>query len=51
MRNEADDEPVLIDTEIKLTQCKWNSNGTVLALAGAQVTGGSGEKVCTLLMC
>ena len=48
MRNEADDEPVLIDTEIKLTQCKWNSNGTVLALAGAQNTTGGGDKVCVL---
>ena len=45
MRNEADEEPVLIDTEIKLTQCKWNSNGTVLALAGAQISGPGGDKV------
>ena len=43
-RGPDDDEPVLIDTCMRLTQCKWNANGTVLALAGTQVTKvGSGD--------
>ena len=29
-RGEHDDRPVLIDTEMRLTQCKWNGNGSVL---------------------
>ena len=45
MRNEGDEEPVLIDTEMRLTQCKWNSNGTVLALSGSAITPPSAEKV------
>lgn len=35
-RNEMDDEPILIDTGMELKKCKWNTNGTVLALAGLQ---------------
>lgn len=38
MRSEADEEPVLIDTGMRLTQCRWNSNGTTLALGGSQTT-------------
>jgi WD repeat-containing protein 35 len=44
MRNESDEDPVLIDTEMKLTQCRWNSNGTVLALSGVS-SGAGGDKV------
>ena len=34
-RSFTDKEPVLIDTGLILTQCKWNTNGSVLALAGS----------------
>lgn len=37
-RNEIDDNPVLIDTGMKLTHCQWNNNGTLLALAGIETT-------------
>jgi len=33
-RGEDDDSPVLLDTRMRLSQCRWNSNGTILALAG-----------------
>jgi hypothetical protein len=35
-RGEHDDNPQLIDANMTLSQCKWNSNGSVLALAGSQ---------------
>jgi len=35
-RGDQDDNPRLIDTNMTLSQCKWNSNGSVLALAGSQ---------------
>lgn len=35
-RGEHDDRPVLIDTEMRLTQCMWNGNGSTLALGGTQ---------------
>ena len=35
-RHELDDDPVLIDTGMELRRVKWNTNGTVLALAGTQ---------------
>jgi len=37
-RGDEDDSPVLLDTRMKLTQCRWNSNGTILALAGQHVS-------------
>jgi WD repeat-containing protein 35 len=37
-RGEQDDNSVLIDTGMKLSQCKWNTNGSVLALAGSKLT-------------
>lgn len=37
-RGEDDSRPVLIDTGMKLSQCKWNTDGSVLALAGSQAT-------------
>ena len=33
-----DDKPVLIDTGMRLAQCRWNTNGSVLALSGTQRT-------------
>ncbi|EQC32501.1 hypothetical protein SDRG_09827 [Saprolegnia diclina VS20] len=37
-RGRFDEAAVLIDTGVELTQCKWNCDGTVLALAGTQST-------------
>ena len=42
MRYESDDNAVCIDTGIKPCKCKWNMNGTILAVAGFQL-GGGGE--------
>lgn len=35
-RGRFDENAVLIDTGMELTQCKWNNDGTVIALAGTQ---------------
>lgn len=35
-RSVRDHNPVLIDTGLKLNQCKWNTTGTALALSGTQ---------------
>lgn len=44
VRGPHDDSPVLIDTGLQLTQCRWNHNGSVLALAGtARTKTSSGE--------
>eukprot|EP00516_Mucochytrium_quahogii_P007622 CAMPEP_0203752874 /NCGR_PEP_ID=MMETSP0098-20131031/6733_1 /ASSEMBLY_ACC=CAM_ASM_000208 /TAXON_ID=96639 /ORGANISM=" , Strain NY0313808BC1" /LENGTH=1294 /DNA_ID=CAMNT_0050643241 /DNA_START=364 /DNA_END=4245 /DNA_ORIENTATION=- len=40
---------VLIDTGMKLAKCQWNCNGSILALAGSQVTklaNGEVRKLC-----
>ncbi|KAF0983873.1 hypothetical protein FDP41_007788 [Naegleria fowleri] len=36
MRGDLDDDPVLIDTGMTISEPKWNPSGTVLALAGQQ---------------
>ncbi|CAD7934483.1 unnamed protein product [Amoebophrya sp. A120] len=36
LRHEADDRPVLIDTQMRCTGARWNPSGTVVALAGMQ---------------
>ena len=36
-RGEEDPNATIIDTRMTLKQCKWNSKGNVLALAGSQV--------------
>jgi len=44
-RGQHDENPVLIDTGLKLSQCRWNPNGSVLALSGTQrCTLPSGQK-------
>jgi WD repeat-containing protein 35 len=40
MRSEEDARPVLIDCGLALVQARWNSTGTVLALAGTRTVGG-----------
>lgn len=37
MRNENDENAVLIDTGLKVSRIKWNTNGSVLGVAGSQV--------------
>ena len=44
MREADDPKPVLLDTGLALVQCKWNSNGTVLALAGVRNV--AGKETC-----
>ncbi|KAL0485363.1 WD repeat-containing protein [Acrasis kona] len=36
MRSEVDENPVLLDTGMTISQAQWNSNGTILAIAGSQ---------------
>ncbi|XP_070533961.1 WD repeat-containing protein 35-like isoform X2 [Ptychodera flava] len=36
MRNEMDENPVLIDTGMSVVQIQWNQTGSVLAVAGSQ---------------
>ncbi|EDO46375.1 predicted protein [Nematostella vectensis] len=36
MRHELDESPVLIDTSMMVVRIQWNSNGSVLAVAGTQ---------------
>lgn len=36
MRSDTDNEPILIDAEMKVVACKWNQHGTVLAIAGSE---------------
>ena len=44
MRSENDENAVLIDTGMKISRVKWNTNGSVLGVAGSQShTNSSGE--------
>ena len=35
-RGDDDANPVILDTELAITTCKWDSNGLILAIAGGQ---------------
>jgi WD repeat-containing protein 35 len=37
MRDENDDNPILIDTMINANRMEWNTNGSVLAIAGTKI--------------
>lgn len=37
MRNEYDNNPVVIDTNMKAVCCRWNHNGSVIAVVGGMV--------------
>eukprot|EP00437_Effrenium_voratum_P053185 CAMPEP_0181539186 /NCGR_PEP_ID=MMETSP1110-20121109/76247_1 /TAXON_ID=174948 /ORGANISM="Symbiodinium sp., Strain CCMP421" /LENGTH=1242 /DNA_ID=CAMNT_0023670801 /DNA_START=30 /DNA_END=3758 /DNA_ORIENTATION=+ len=39
MRSDADDKPVLLDTQLRCTGLKWDPNGSVVAIAGVQNQG------------
>ncbi|XP_055386233.1 WD repeat-containing protein 35 [Condylostylus longicornis] len=43
MRNENDEVPIIIDTEIQNTAAKWNTDGSVLAICGVNATVGLKE--------
>ena len=44
-RGTDDSEPVIIDTKLEpLSQCKWNTRGSVLAVAGTRKTPGKGSQ-------
>jgi len=45
MRHEADENPVLIDTGLVATNLQWNTDGSVLALAGNFGAGGAGRDI------
>ncbi|CAH1774582.1 unnamed protein product [Owenia fusiformis] len=45
MRNENDDNPVLIDTGMSVVEIAWNHVGAVLAVAGSQKTSNSDKDV------
>ena len=44
MRGSEDAEPVVVESDLRLRQCKWNTRGTVLALAGTLAPSGSDQR-------
>ena len=42
-RTEEDLEPLIFDCEMRITHCKWNADGTSLAISGVQ-TAARGEQ-------
>mmetsp|Transcript_25379 Transcript_25379/g.58463 ORF Transcript_25379/g.58463 Transcript_25379/m.58463 type:complete len:1193 (+) Transcript_25379:116-3694(+) len=44
MRHEVDEKPILIDTGMFISRVAWNTNGTVMAVAGQQPSRSSGDK-------
>eukprot|EP00164_Ancoracysta_twista_P003121 GFYU01004159.1.p1 GENE.GFYU01004159.1~~GFYU01004159.1.p1 ORF type:complete len:1174 (+),score=402.74 GFYU01004159.1:102-3623(+) len=44
MRHESDDNPVLIDTQMKATRIQWNSCGSVLGVSGTQEAVQNGDR-------
>jgi len=44
MRSDADDKPVLLDTQLRCTGLKWDPNGSVVAIAGIQAQGASNDR-------
>lgn len=50
MRNEVDDTPVLIDTSMTATDCQWNHNGTLMAVAGSFSASQTGDKDVNAVM-
>jgi len=44
MRSDADDKPVLLDTQLRCTGLKWDPNGSVVAIAGIQAQGAANDR-------
>lgn len=45
MRSDYDDNPILVDTNMTAVCCKWNHNGSVLAVVGSMVLPGESHEV------
>jgi len=45
MKNEKDDEPVLIDTMMNIYTVKWNPSGSMFAVSGTQEENGENKGV------
>lgn len=39
LKNEKDSNPVIIETDLRDIKLRWNANGSILAVGGAQVSG------------
>ncbi|CAJ1415377.1 unnamed protein product [Effrenium voratum] len=44
MRSDADDKPVLLDTQLRCTGLKWDPNGSVVAIAGVQAGAAASDR-------
>ncbi len=40
MKNDKDDEPILIDTTMTIAGIKWNPTGTMFAISGSMADQG-----------
>ncbi|MCL4131009.1 UNVERIFIED_CONTAM: hypothetical protein GTU68_000378, partial [Idotea baltica] len=49
MRNQNDDQPVLIDTGMSVVACQWNHNGSVIAVAGKLQLTATADKDCNVV--
>lgn len=45
MKHDKDDEPILIDTTMKITSVRWNPAGTIFAVSGGQQEGNESKAV------
>ena len=39
MKNDNDDDPILIDTSLIISDVKWNPSGTMFAVSGSMSDG------------
>ena len=37
MKNNKDDDPIAVDTSMALSKIKWNTSGTIIAVAGCSL--------------
>mmetsp|Transcript_31930 Transcript_31930/g.32551 ORF Transcript_31930/g.32551 Transcript_31930/m.32551 type:complete len:232 (+) Transcript_31930:57-752(+) len=42
-RNEEDMKPIIFDADMRVTNCRWNGDGTVVALTGVQQVAGKDQ--------
>jgi len=45
MKNDKDDDPILIDTTMTIRQMRWNHNGTIFAVSGSMQEAGETKGV------
>ncbi|XP_059152704.1 WD repeat-containing protein 35-like isoform X2 [Physella acuta] len=45
MKNETDEDPILVDTGMQIAQVAWNHTGSILAIAGTQHAVGQDKEV------